>query len=100
MTYEAFSHLNVYFIVPPSLLPTLIRLSFLFPFFFLIFSLTSFIPSPYAQVCTELVCHTSELPLVFHKLTFPQLNITLTPEEAQLSDAMGAYWSNFAKVSV
>jgi len=41
-------------------------------------------------LCETNVCHAAELPIVFdvHEIRDPLLNITLTPEEAQLSDDM------------
>ena len=49
------------------------------------------------KVCETEVCHASELPLVFRKTEVPAVNFSMTPEEIQLSDAMGQYWTNFAK---
>ncbi|MGZ9709230.1 carboxylesterase/lipase family protein [Glaciimonas sp. GNP009] len=41
------------------------------------------------------VCHGAELPFVFH--TADQTGGKFTPEEARLSEAIGDYWTNFAK---
>eukprot|EP01006_Ploeotia_vitrea_P014152 TRINITY_DN37733_c0_g1_i1.p1 TRINITY_DN37733_c0_g1~~TRINITY_DN37733_c0_g1_i1.p1 ORF type:complete len:551 (+),score=99.93 TRINITY_DN37733_c0_g1_i1:208-1653(+) len=45
--------------------------------------------------CEKLVCHAAELPLSFHHMKVPALNITLTPEEHKLSQTMVDYWHNF-----
>jgi carboxylesterase type B len=41
------------------------------------------------------VCHGDELPFVFHSAD--QIGGKFTPPEAGLSDAMGTYWTNFAR---
>ena len=46
------------------------------------------------QICTEVVCHASELPFVFHEL--PSFS-NFTVDEDALAARMGVYWTNFAK---
>lgn len=50
-------------------------------------------------ICAKDVCHAAELPFVFHfmNVSSPVLNMTLTPEEYELSQTMVTYWTNFAK---
>lgn len=43
--------------------------------------------------CKGRACHASELPFVFHYRPF----LTGGPPELKLSEAMGLYWTNFAK---
>jgi len=46
------------------------------------------------QICSEVVCHASELPFVFHEL--PSFT-GFTPAEDSLSLRMGRLWTSFAK---
>lgn len=47
-------------------------------------------------ICTQDVCHASEIPFVFHN-DVPSLNVTFTPDELVLATRMDAYWASFAK---
>ena len=45
------------------------------------------------SVCDHAVCHTAELPFVFH--TAQEMGYSFTDEETQLSTLMMDYWTNF-----
>ena len=47
--------------------------------------------------CKGKVCHTDELPYVFHTQDAPGVKVPFTPSEVALSDQMMIYWTNFAK---
>ncbi len=45
--------------------------------------------------CADMVCHTDELPYVFHSASL--LGFTFTAADNELSEQMMTYWTNFAK---
>eukprot|EP00048_Salpingoeca_helianthica_P015215 m.225655 g.225655 ORF g.225655 m.225655 type:complete len:563 (+) comp16753_c0_seq1:46-1734(+) len=49
------------------------------------------------EACQTKVCHAAELPITFHHTKVPELNITLTAFENQLSDEIVDYWVSFAR---
>lgn len=50
---------------------------------------------PNYQYCDPYTCHGGELPFVFNPVAL--VGVQFTPQEAKLSAAMQAYWTNFAK---
>ncbi len=55
----------------------------------------------FPELCRTRVCHTAELPFVFHKtnLDVPEVKINMTIPERNLSEQMVRYWTNFAYTS-
>ena len=52
--------------------------------------------TPKFTECIDAVCHSEELPYVFHTDVHAMLNVSFTPKEEVLSDAMQAHWASFA----
>lgn len=49
------------------------------------------------KVCSTRVCHASELPVVFHRVNIPSINVSLPQLEIDMSDQIVDYWTSFAK---
>lgn len=57
--------------------------------------------TPGFEECIPAVCHSAELPYLFHSDAFlAALNASFTSQELKLSTAMNAYWANFATTGI